>query len=103
MNEDSKYGLSDADLTRIISVCKANSKIDKAILFGSRAKGNYQTGSDIDIALIGANLKLDDVLNLSIELDNLDLAYKFDLLIFDRIKEEKLIEHIERVGVDLFS
>jgi predicted nucleotidyltransferase len=103
MHENFKYGLSEFDLNNIISVLKKNSKIQRAILFGSRAKGNFHAGSDIDIALDGEDLKLDDVLNLSIELDNLTLAYKFDLIIFKRILEEKLIEHINRVGIDLFS
>jgi len=46
---------------------------------------------------------LNDVLNLSLEIDELFLPYKFDLIIFDRIREKALVEHINRVGIVLFQ
>ncbi|MBN2637466.1 MAG: nucleotidyltransferase domain-containing protein [Bacteroidales bacterium] len=73
------------------------------MLFGSRAKGNYNRGSDIDLTIKGDNLTLNDVLDLSIDLDDLMLPYKFDLIIYDRIKEKDLIDHILRVGIPLLK
>jgi len=75
----------------------------KVVLFGSRAKGNFKAGSDIDIALFGDSLKVNDLLVLASDLDNLWLPNKFDLVIFDHIKEQSLIDHIERVGVSLWE
>ncbi len=98
-----KYGLSTSELDKVVRLIGQNEKVDKVILFGSRAKGNYQNGSDIDLALKGRNLNLDDVLNLSVDFDQLDLPYKIDLVIYDRIKESVLVEHIKRVGVVLFD
>ncbi|MCD4698047.1 MAG: nucleotidyltransferase domain-containing protein [Bacteroidales bacterium] len=103
MNENKKYGLSGSDINNIISVLKNNRKINEIILFGSRAKGNFSGGSDIDIALKGDNLKLNDVIDASIEIDNLFLPYKFDLIIFNRIKEPALIDHINRVGKVIYE
>ena len=102
MRNNDKSGLSVADLENVLSVLKKNTKIKQVILFGSRAKGNFRQGSDVDIALKGEGLKLKDILEASIEIDELLLPYKFDLIIFDRIKEISLIEHIERVGKTLF-
>ena len=97
------YGLEELAINQIISILGSNPKIEKVILFGSRAKGNFQNGSDIDLALLGNDLELNDVLNASIEIDELALPYKFDLVIYDRIKEKALLEHIDRVGVILFE
>jgi predicted nucleotidyltransferase len=97
------FGLEKDIIEKIISCIKKNTKVKKAVLFGSRAKGNYRNGSDIDISLFGNELILDDILNISIEIDNLEIPYKIDLIINDRIKEKQLQDHIERVGIILFE
>lgn len=102
MTEQKKYGLPESDLKNVVSVLKKNPKIKKAILFGSRAKGNFSPGSDVDIALVGKHLSLNDILDANLEIDDLVLPWKFDLVIYDRIKEKALVEHINSVGVPLF-
>ena len=101
MNENLNIGINHSDLERIVRIMENSPKIEDAILFGSRAKGTFSNGSDIDIALKGNGLLLNDVLDLSIELDDLYLPYKFDLIIYDRIKEEALKDHLIRVGISL--
>ena len=103
MNESTKYGLRMSDIDGIISILKSNKRIAEIILFGSRAKGTFNDGSDIDIALVGDGLKLNDIIQASLEMDKLFLPYKIDLVIFERIKEQELIEHIQRVGRKLFD
>ncbi|MDP4239310.1 MAG: nucleotidyltransferase domain-containing protein [Bacteroidota bacterium] len=80
-----------------------NQKVMKIILFGSRAKGTYLAGSDVDIALVENELVLTDILDLFIEIEKLSLPYKFDLILYHRIKETSLLDHINRVGVCLFE
>lgn len=101
MNKDLNVGLSSEDLERIVRIIKQCSKVDEVILFGSRAKGTFTNGSDIDIALKGDHILRDDVLDLLIELEALNLPYKFDLVIFNRIEEDALIAHISSVGISL--
>ncbi|MBI9064426.1 MAG: nucleotidyltransferase domain-containing protein [Marinilabiliaceae bacterium] len=101
MSRKLKVGISSNDLERIIRIIKKCPKIEDAILFGSRAKGTFSNGSDIDIALKGKDILLNDILDLSIELDELYLPYKFDLIIYDRIKEDALKDHINRIGISL--
>jgi len=103
MTKQRKYGLLESDINELISLLQKNQSINKIILFGSRAKGNFENGSDIDIAFKGSNLKLDDILSAKIELDKLSLPYKVDIILFDRIKEKELSDHIERVGIILFE
>jgi predicted nucleotidyltransferase len=69
-------------------------------LYGSRAKGNYREGSDIDLVLIG-NDDLNDRLlaRIDMEIDDLLLPYMVDLSILSHITDPDVIDHIRRVGV----
>ncbi len=103
MHKENETGLQDSDLDDILRVFQKNERINKIILFGSRAKGTFESGSDIDLAISGSDLKTNDILDLSIELDELDLPYKFDIIILERITEKSLLDHISRVGINIFN
>ena len=98
-----KYGLKEGLLEKIQAVFESNPKVDKVLLFGSRAKGNYKEGSDIDLAVKGVNFTFDDLLKLSGKLEDLNLVQKIDLLDYAAIREPALTEHIDRVGVEVYS
>jgi predicted nucleotidyltransferase len=97
-----RYGLTDDTLAQIINVLAKTIKIEKGILFGSRAMGNFREGSDIDLALKGEKLDMADLINISSELEELDLPYYFDLLLFEKIENRDLTDHICRVGVTIY-
>ncbi len=92
------YGLREVDINSINSIFKNHSDIKKVILYGSRAKGNYKPYSDIDLSLVGDNLDFSKQFKIEMELDALLLPYKIDLSILENIKNENLINHIDRVG-----
>jgi len=98
-----EIGISDHILSSILNVVQENSKVNEVVLFGSRAKGNFANGSDIDLALKGNEINLNDILEMSVSLEKLNLPYKIDLIIFDRIQETALIEHISKNGICLFK
>ena len=98
-----KYGILEKDMSDIISILIANPKTEKVVLFGSRAKENFEPGSDIDIGWMGKSLDLKDVIKAGSLYDELFLPYKLDLVIYDLIKEKALLDHIDRVGVVLFQ
>lgn len=102
MNISIKTGLDESELNKIIHTISKHKNVQEIILFGSRAKGNHQTGSDIDLILKGS-VSHSDWLNIMIELDELDLPYQFDLLLWNQISEPNLINHIKRVGISLFK
>lgn len=97
-----KYGVSDANWQRIIKIFMQQSLVERVVLFGSRAKGNYRDGSDIDVCLYG-NISLAQIYILQDLLDDLMLPYKFDLIVYETINNLELIDHIERVGVVLYA
>jgi predicted nucleotidyltransferase len=93
------YGLNPDTIKNIKQVFAQVEAIDKVILYGSRAKGNYHNGSDIDITLLGKDLTLNNsVYPLMNDLDELSLPYSFDISIFEHIENNDLIGHINRVG-----
>ena len=97
------FGLTDIHINLIQSVFKNHGGIVKAILYGSRAKGNYRNGSDIDLTLVGADLDLSTLLKIENELDDLFLPHKIDLSIFHKIENTDLVEHINRVGIIFYE
>lgn len=98
-----KHGLTNATVDRIHSVLVRFSEVDKAILYGSRAKGTHKPGSDIDLVLFGPDLNASILSRISSVLDDLLLPYKIDLSIFANISNSNLISHIERVGVVFYE
>ncbi len=96
-------GLKTADIDKIHQVFRSYPEIQKAILFGSRAKGNFKPFSDIDITLVGVELNLTIQQRIENELEDLLIPYKFDLSIFDRIESAELVEHIKRVGKEFYT
>lgn len=96
------FGLKQENIDQINSVFHAHGEIERVLLYGSRAKGNYKNGSDIDLTIIGKNIGLSLLQKIELELDDLYLPYKIDLSIFRKISNEELIDHIERVGQDFY-
>ncbi len=99
-----RFGLEEATIQRICGVLAKYPQVEKAVLYGSRAKGNYKNGSDIDLTLHGgADLTLEVLSRIQDELDDLLLPYTIDLSIFSRIKDPEVIEHIQRVGLVFYQ
>lgn len=96
------YGLKEDTIKRVQTILSDYPKIEKAILYGSRAKGNYRNGSDIDLMLVGEEMTLSDLSKLEWEIDDLLLPYKFDISLFHHIGNDSLIEHIKRVGKEFW-
>jgi predicted nucleotidyltransferase len=98
------FGLDPETIQAIRQAIAKVTPISKVLLYGSRAKGNYRNGSDIDIALFGEKLSLNDsVYPLMDELEELLLPYTFDISIFDDIENPELVEHINRVGLVFYE
>lgn len=97
------YGLTDKQLVQIRQVLSRTPRLERAILFGSRAKGTNHPGSDVDLALFGDSFTLRDRFRLDNDLDDLDLPFTFDLLLYDQLTNPALRDHIDRVGVTLYK
>lgn len=94
--------IEDKLLKKITEVFSSNEKIEKAILFGSRALNTEKYNSDIDIAIIGDK----DLLfceRIKEELSNLPTLLKFDIINYYDIKNPNLKRHIDDAGIVIYS
>ncbi|OGS34046.1 MAG: hypothetical protein A2293_01035 [Elusimicrobia bacterium RIFOXYB2_FULL_49_7] len=92
------HGLSAATVATLHAVFARFPEIEKALLYGSRAKGNYKPGSDIDLTLIGQDLTRERLGRIMSALDDALLPYTVDLSIYALLANSELREHIDRVG-----
>lgn len=73
--------------------------VDKVILFGSRARGDYKERSDIDLAFFGGQGN-DFILDVDEETSTL---LGFDVINMDRAVKKELLDAIEREGVVIYE
>jgi len=97
------HGLSIETVAAIHGVLANCPAVEKAVLYGSRAKGNFKPGSDIDLALHGDNLTDMQMADIADQLDDLLLPYTIDLLLFATLNHPELREHIQRVGIAFYE
>lgn len=97
------YGLKANAIAQINGILATHLEIEQAILYGSRAMGNYRDSSDIDLCLVGEALTLTQLLKIENELDDLLLPYKMDLSLFHTLDNPDLVDHIRRVGVMFYQ
>ena len=95
-------GLKDAHREAIIAVIAANDRVERAVLFGSRATGTNTVTSDVDIALFGDRLTLTHRARLTAALEEIPMAQTVDLLLYDSIQDRALREHIRNEGVEWY-
>jgi uncharacterized protein len=93
-----KFGLPQNTIDKISRVFEKYPEIDEVVIYGSRAKGNYREGSDIDLTIKGKNLTGNIRSIIWSDIDDLNTPYLFDISIYDRLSSPSLIEHIDRVG-----
>lgn len=97
-NKLSCFGLPLETIQKIHGVFKSYPEIEQVCIYGSRAKGNYHLGSDIDLVIMDDLIKDSRLNKLEIDLDDLLLPYKLDLTVFQKIQDQDLIGHITRIS-----
>lgn len=99
-----KYGLSAQALEKIRDVFTRYPEVEEAVLYGSRARGDYKNGSDIDLTLRGGDALTHTILSrITNDLDDQLLPYTIDLSIFKNIRNPEMVDQIKRVGVALYK
>ena len=98
-----RFGLKESTIDRINAVFSQYPDIEKVVLYGSCAKGNYREGSDIDLTLMGDALSHTQLNRIETQMDDLLLPYTIDLSLFESIDNANLIDHIRRVGVVFYQ
>lgn len=100
MNE---FGLNDRNMAELLEILSSFPAIEKAVVYGSRARGDFKPYSDIDITLLGKDLTFHDVAMLDDKLYYSYLPYFFDTSIFTHLNNEELKENIKREGKVIYQ
>ncbi len=93
------YGLPEEAIKKIVSLFHQYPEINRVVLYGSRAMGNYKPGSDIDLCIESDALSLTQLLQIETQIDDLLLPWKIDLSLKNQIDNPALLDHINKVGV----
>ncbi len=98
------FGITRRSYQLILAALQDYQEVEKAVLFGSRAKGNYRKGSDIDLAITGKNVSAVIALNLKAYLNEvLPIPYYVDVVAYNLLDQPDLKEHIDRVGISFYQ
>ena len=95
-------GLKDNHRQAVVAALSANPRVERVVLFGSRAMGTFTTNSDVDLALFGDDLTLDDQARLTHQIGDLPMPQQVDLLLHTRVKSKELLEHIRQHGIEWY-
>lgn len=98
-----QYGLKKEIQEKIKEIFARYEQVEEVVIYGSRVKGNYKPGSDIDLTLKGQRLDLKILNRISLDIDDLLLPYTFDLSIFSHISNPDFLDHIKRVGLVFYK
>ncbi|HRX49402.1 MAG TPA: nucleotidyltransferase domain-containing protein [Spirochaetota bacterium] len=97
---NNRFGITEKSYNCIVTYLKSQPQIETVIIFGSRAKGNYKKGSDIDLAIKGE--KCSPMLAIDIESfinEEIPVPYTVDVVDYNSLKKKELKNHIDRVGI----
>lgn len=97
------FGLKESHIKALRDAFKVFPQITKVNLYGSRAKGNYKTGSDIDLAIYGDEISYEVLVALETVIDDLLLPYTVDLTIYSKLDNPDLVDHIDRIGIKFYQ
>ena len=97
------FGLSPATLEKLNTVFAQHGAIDSVLIYGSRAKGNFRTDSDIDLTIKGDEIPFAEFMQIEDQIDDLMLPYTVDLSQYYQLENTDLVAHIDRVGVAIYN
>lgn len=94
-------GLPEEASRLVTTIVYDDPRVVRAVIYGSRAKGTYRQGSDVDLCLDAPALDFSSLVNLENRIDDLYLPWRFDISVRQRITSQPLLDHIDRVGIAL--
>lgn len=96
-----KFGLSERGESRVVEASARFPQVERAIIGGSRAMGNNEKGSDVDLAVAGKHIQPAPIVPLrSLLNEELSLPYFFAVVHHEKIKNANLERHLDE---ELFS
>lgn len=89
------FGLPERTMNELLDYFKSKPEIEKVVIYGSRAKGTYRIGSDIDFAIWSDK---ENLIGIPSELDDLPTPYMFDVINYKNLTDEPIKSSIDNDG-----
>ncbi len=98
MDRVAETGIREQVIMEICEIAK-RCQVDKVLLFGSRARGDFKRTSDIDLAVTGG-----DFLRFALDVEEeTSTLLEFDIVDLDRCMQQALRDSIEKEGRVIFE
>ncbi|NBV14033.1 MAG: nucleotidyltransferase domain-containing protein [Sphingobacteriia bacterium] len=97
------FGLSEPSIAIIKSIFSKYEEVSEVILYGSRAKGNFQERSDVDLVICKSKIDRHVLGKIILDINNSNFPYTIDIQLFEDLKNIELINHINRVGQSFYK
>ena len=102
-NPMNEFGLSEKSMKIISGIYEKYPSVLEVVVYGSRAKGNFREGSDIDMTIKGTpDFSHEDLLKINNDFYESELPYLVDISDYSKLQNPDLIEHIDRAGKILY-
>lgn len=95
-------GLKERHRAAVIDIIAGNARVERAVLFGSRATGSFRPASDVDVALFGDRLSMSDQIALAAAMEDLAIPQRVHLLLYGTVDSIALRKHIETEGIEWY-
>lgn len=102
-NDAARWGLKSSVVNNMRAILTRYPQVSMATLYGSRAKGNFKPGSDIDICLDGSELTFRTMLSIANALNALELPQKIDLILRNLVDNPEFLSEIDRTGTVFYQ
>lgn len=99
-----EFGLTENHRKIINEIFDKYPQVKKVLVYGSRAKGNYREGSDIDMTIVeDEKIPFDVFLKIVNDFDDSMLPFLVDISVFSDLTNPDLKEHITRLGKVIYE
>lgn len=96
-------GLENREISNLQTIFKKYENVKEVVLYGSRAKGNFTSRSDIDLVITNSTIDRFVIANILMDIDESNIPYSVDLQDYNTIKNDDLKNHINRLGIQLYK
>ena len=97
---NNNFGLPERTITELLEYFRTRPEIEKVVVYGSRAKGTYRKGSDIDFAIWSDKENISQIVS---DLDELPTPYMFDVINYKILSHENIKKSIDNDGIVFYK
>ena len=97
------FGLENSEISYLQTIFKKYENVKEVVLYGSRAKGNFTSRSDIDLVITNSTIDRFVIANILMDIDESNIPYSIDLQDYNTIKNNDLKNHINRLGIQIYK